>query len=541
MRRLLNISLLLIMVVLPACHKSKVRDNIWGIKPVETTPFEQPFKDKYLKPVAKTLVETAPVAVETPAPVRPNLTALNESGSYVVSMTYPSADYGIIQLDKVMPKEVGLSEPFDYSIKVTNLTDTALTDVVIIEDLPSDFEFTDANPTARRDANKLMWEIDSLGPKANRYIVVSGRGIDTDYLECRTTITHAVQVRANVKIVQPKLDLTMTAPTEVLLCDPIPVEFVVNNMGTGTAQNVKILYNLPAGLHTVDSKSELVFEVGTLMAGQSQQFLAQLRANKTGVYVNKAIVSSTSGLIAESTPKVMNIRQPKLRIVKNSPQRQYLGRPLAYEIIITNEGDGSAKNTVIEDTIPAGVTSIEATSGAKLSGTKLVWELGTLVPNDSRKVGVSYIPAKAGTLTSSVTATAYCADVVSASSSTSITGIAAVHLEVVDLEDPIEVGSHTTYTMMVMNQGSASDTNIRVVCTLEDKVQYISSSGVTAGSIMGNTVSFAPLHSLSPKEKATWQIVVKGVRPGDVRFRATMSSDQLTRPVEETEATYIYE
>ena len=541
MRRLLSISILLMMVVLPGCYKGKGRANIWGIKPVEAGPAEQPSGDETLRPVAATLVETVPFAAEKPAPVKPNLVAVGESGSYIVSMTYPSADYGIIQLDKTMPREAALNEQFDYSIKVTNLTNITLTDVVVAEDLPNDFEFIGASPIARKDGNKLVWRIDSLAPKASRQITISGRGTDMNHMEHCTTVTHAIQVRASVKVVQPQLELMKTAPTEVLLCDPISVEFVVTNSGTGTAQNIKILDTLPAGLQTVNGQNEIVIDVGTLAAGQSQQFSSQLRATKTGIYVNKAMVSSASGMVAESIPTVTNVRQPQLRIVKTGPKRQYLGRPLAYEIMVSNEGDGPAKNIIIEETIPAGVGSIEATAGAKISGTKLVWELDTLAPNASRKVRVSYIPTTAGTLTNSATVTAYCAETVTASMSTSVAGIAAIHMEVIDLEDPIEVGSRTTYLITVTNQGSAPDTNIRIVCVLEDKIQYVSSAGATVGSIMGNTVSFAPLHSLAPKARATWRVVVRGVRPGDVRFRVTMSSDQLARPVEQTEATHLYE
>jgi len=529
------------MVVLPGCYKGKGRANIWGIKPVEAGPAEQPSGDETLRPVAATLVETVPFAAEKPAPVKPNLVAVGESGSYIVSMTYPSADYGIIQLDKTMPREAALNEQFDYSIKVTNLTNITLTDVVVAEDLPNDFEFIGASPIARKDGNKLVWRIDSLAPKASRQITISGRGTDMNHMEHCTTVTHAIQVRASVKVVQPQLELMKTAPTEVLLCDPISVEFVVTNSGTGTAQNIKILDTLPAGLQTVNGQNEIVIDVGTLAAGQSQQFSSQLRATKTGIYVNKAMVSSASGMVAESIPTVTNVRQPQLRIVKTGPKRQYLGRPLAYEIMVSNEGDGPAKNIIIEETIPAGVGSIEATAGAKISGTKLVWELDTLAPNASRKVRVSYIPTTAGTLTNSATVTAYCAETVTASMSTSVAGIAAIHMEVIDLEDPIEVGSRTTYLITVTNQGSAPDTNIRIVCVLEDKIQYVSSAGATVGSIMGNTVSFAPLHSLAPKARATWRVVVRGVRPGDVRFRVTMSSDQLARPVEQTEATHLYE
>ena len=564
MRRLFNISLLLMVVFLPACEKRKVDDNIWGIKPIETDFIRQPPVVQDFKPtvqptvpttvetipvqtsrdtsrVVTTPFETAPFAMEAATPVRPNMISVNETGSFIVSTTYPSKGYGIIQVDKVMPKEVGISEPFDYSLKISNLTDTTLSNIVITEEFPRDFEFTGSNPVARKELDKCVWKIDSLGPKSNRHIIISGRGVDTNYLECRTTITHGVQVRANVKIVQPQLNLAMTVPVEVLLCDPIPVEFLVTNVGTGSAQNVKILQSLPSGLQTIDGKSELVFEVGILGAGQSERFSSQLQASKTGTFINKAIASSTAGLVAESTPKAIKVRQPKIKIVKNCPNRQYLGRPLVYEITIANEGDGPAKNTIVEDTIPADVTSIEASAGAKLSGTKLIWDLGTLEPNGSRKVRVSYVPTKSGTSTNTAIANAYCAQVATVSASTAVIGIAAAHLEVIDLEDPIEVGGRTTYVITVSNHGSAPDTNIRVVCTLEDKVQYLSSAGATAGSLMGNTVSFSPLSSLAPKDRATWRIVVKGTRPGDVRFRVTMSSDQLARPVEETVATYIYE
>ena len=93
----------------------------------------------------------------------------------------------------------------------------------------------------------------------------------------------------------------------------------------------------------------------------------------------------------------------------------------------------------------------------------------------------------------------------------------------------------------VTNQGSATATNIRIVCTLEDNVKYISSAGATSGTIEGSTIRFLPLGSLDPQEKAVWRIVVVAQTPGDVRFKAIMNSDELSRPVEETEATHLYE
>ena len=45
---------------------------------------------------------------------------------------------------------------------------------------------------------------------------------------------------------------------------------------------------------------------------------------------------------------------------------------------------------------------------------------------------------------------------------------------------------------------------------------------------------------LQPGARAEWQVVVKAVKAGDVRFKVEMTSDQLSRPVEETEATNLY-
>jgi len=499
--------------------------------------------------VTASVEELQPVTTEFVAPSRTyetvtpatGLVAVDEADGHILSMTYPRADYGIIQIDKAMPKEIRLNEPFTYAIKVTNLTNMMLTDVVITETLSKEFTFKGSDPTALSNNNKLVWEINSLGPKAGKSIKISGVASDTDQLEHCTAITHTMRDCAMVRVVQPTLELAKMAPAEALLCEPIPVEFVVTNTGTGAAQNVQIVDTLPAGMQTVDGKGKVVLDAGTLAAQESRRFSIKLRATKTGVYVNKATATSASGLRAESEPTLTNVRQPILALTKAGPQRQYLGRPISYEITVINKGDGPARNTMIEDIIPPGMASIEATAGAQLSTSKLVWELGTLEPNTSKKVRVSYVPTKEGDVMATATASAYCAETVTDTAKTRITGIAATRLEVVDLEDPVEVGNTTTYVITVINQGSAADTNVRVVCTLDDKLQYVSSAGATAGSIMGRTVSFAPLRNLDPRTKATWRVVVRGARAGDVRFKATMHTDTLALPVEQTEATHVYQ
>jgi uncharacterized repeat protein (TIGR01451 family) len=519
------------------------------------------------EPVAKTAVESAKESAATPSelltasvepigssksgskgstsdkvtPIGGRLVSMDDTGGHVLSLTYPRPDFGIIQVDKTMPEEVRLNTPFSYLIKVSNLTDTVLTDIVVTETISKDFEFKAAEPAAQAEGNKLVWLIDTLGPKANKSIRINGIATASKSLEQSTAITHTMRGSAAVKVVEPTLALRKVAPAEALVCEPIQVEYVVTNTGTGAAQNVQVIDNLPAGMLTADGKGKIVLDAGTLAAGESRQFSIKLRATKIGVYVGKATASSASGLKAESDPATTNVRQPVLTLTKAGPKRQYLGRSVAYEITVLNKGDGPAQNTIIEDIVPPGVANIEATTGAQFSGSKLIWELGTLEPNTSKKVRVSYTPAKEGDLMASATASAYCAEPVADSAKTTITGIASTRLEVVDVEDPVEVGSNTTYVITASNEGSAADSNIRIVCQLDDKVQFVTAAGATAGSLIGKTVSFAPLRSLEPKTKASWRVIVKGLQAGDVRFKVTMHTDQLALPLEGMEATHIYQ
>ncbi len=77
-------------------------------------------------------------------------------------------------------------------------------------------------------------------------------------------------------------------------------------------------------------------------------------------------------------------------------------------------------------------------------------------------------------------------------------------------------------------------------CTLPPELQYQSATGPTQAKVAGQNVKFEPLPSLAPKAKVTFKVVAKGVKEGDVRFKVSMTTDQTTSPVEETESTHVY-
>ena len=483
---------------------------------------------------APVVAKAAPKPAPTPAPVA-------QTGVNHVIRDYNSACCGEIKIEKLMPEKVQLNQPFDYTIQVTNLTDMMLNDIVVKDRLPAAYKYKSSTPAGKLDGNVLTWTMDALGPKASEKIVVTGSAAEIGWIQTCADVTYIIPACAKTQVVQPALEIVKTAPATVLICDAIPFQFTVTNKGTGTATNVKISDKLPDGLKTADGKTAIDLALGNLAPGQSVSRSVVAKADKVGTYKNQAMAAGDGDLKAESGVTQTVVTQPVLTIEKTGPKTQYLGRTVSYDIVVANKGDSVANNTVVTDTVPANITEVKASDNGVVTAGLVTWNIGALAPGASRKVSVSYKPGIAGEFKDEAKATSGCAQAVAASAATQVAGIPAVLLEVVDVDDPIELGKNETYIITVTNQGTAADTNIKIKVFLEEAMEFVSASGATPGAFADGAVTFQPLPSLASKAKVAWRVVVKAVKAGDVRLRVTMDTDELDRDVMETEATRFFE
>jgi hypothetical protein len=51
----------------------------------------------------------------------------------------------------------------------------------------------------------------------------------------------------------------------------------------------------------------------------------------------------------------------------------------------------------------------------------------------------------------------------------------------------------------------------------------------------------APVASLGVGQQAEWRVTIRATDEDDARFSVQMTTDRLTKPVQETEATNLYE
>jgi len=467
-----------------------------------------------------------------------------------VSQSYPAPKPcgKEVRLDKSIPCEVAANQPFDYKIKVTNLTDRQLANVVVTDRLSGNVNFKSSQPQVEKmPSGESRWVVGDLGPHESKTIsataVAEGKGTITSCAAAAYDFVAPTSC-AKINIVESRLKIVKCAPENALSCDRIPVSYLITNTGDAAACNVSVKDNLQPGLTGPNGRSEVSFSYPSIAPGKSMEYKTTLNATKSGRYASKAVATS-NGSSAESNMTETNVSSPALAITESGPEMQYIGRSVTYQITVTNKGDGIARDTMVQADIPDEFRFNEATMGGTYSHAspgKVVWNVGTIEPGTSKTVTMTLSGEQAGTLTTKATAKAYCADAVTASTATNFKGVAGVLLQMVDVYDPIEVGQSETYMITVTNQGSISDSNISLTCMMDEGMQYVSSSGPTEAKVEGNTITFGPLSTLAPKAEAKWQVVIKAAAPGNERFKVSMTTDQIgtTKPAEKVEATTFY-
>ncbi len=232
--------------------------------------------------------------------------------------------------------------------------------------------------------------------------------------------------------------------------------------------------------------------------------------------------------------------RPTLTIACNAPAEVPLRRHVEVCLTVSNTGDAGESTTTVTLPMPLGAVLANTTAGGKGGGGKVTWELANLSAGRSTNVCAEFSVAQPGSLEFTATAQGNLAAAVQTSCETRVVGIPAILLEVVDLDDPIEVGKNQTYEIRVTNQGTGPLTNVKGICTLADSQEFVSGTGTSEVTAQERTITLGTLPALNPKDKATWRVVVRTLKAGDVRFTTELHSDQFPQPIKEIEATQQY-
>jgi uncharacterized repeat protein (TIGR01451 family) len=353
-------------------------------------------------------------------------------------------------------------------------------------------------------------------------------------------VTLRAEAGARSRVTRPDLTLQVTSAKQVMIGHDVQLSIKVSNPGTGPATGVVIEEHVPPGLKHA-AGAELEFEVGTLKPGETRELELTLSAAQAGRVVNQLVVRA-DGNLQQQEKCELEVIAPALAVKMDGPAKRYLERQATYEVSVSNPGTAPAKDIELVTRLPKGLKFVKANNAGHYDpqAHAVVWSLEELPPEETGTVLLTAIPVEPGEQMLRAEGRAKQNLTAEDVQRTVVEGLAALLFEVIDVADPIEVKGETQYQIRVMNQGSKSADNVRLAALLPPELEFVSADGPTRNANKGQQVIFEPLSRLAPKADAAYRIVVRGVKPGDVRMTIQLEADDLEQPIMKEESTRVY-
>ena len=479
---------------------------------------------------------------ESSKPDAPAKAAPLEYRETVQAIPTGKASNSALLLTKSLPEEVSKNIEFSYALTVKNLTQDDLDNVFVEERLPTSLKALGAEPAMMsNEGGKLVWNIGTLAAGAEQRIQIRAQATADGLAESFAMASYDRALQGQVKVVSPKVNLALSGPDTVSPGDEFDLNFALSNSGTGAARNVEVLAKLPDGLVTPDGKREATLRVPSLGAGETRTLAIRAKATKAGQFAAAAEASLPGGETVSAKSAAITAQETRLELASKAPSKFFLGTPGKVEYTVKNVGQTTATDVHLTQPIPAGVEIVRSSVEAVQADGQATWALGDLTQGETKIITVHMMPSAAGQLNLSASAKASKGAAATTETSVSMEGLAALHFSLEDLQDPVPVGESLTYHVKVHNQGTAPAEAISVTVTLDDGMELVRAAGPTNGKADGRKITFQALDSLDPDATATWRLVIKSRKVGDLRLSAALTSKRLTRPVEDNESTQFYE
>ncbi len=512
--------------------------------PSETTPSAKSIPSTSATPSEPATLPPASVDVNTtPSSPAAGAAPANEEQPAESSVT-PENTTGrqepAVSLEWVGAPTAKVGQPGGYNLVVRNACNIPVQQVLVRVRIPAGMTCTDTEPKAVSEGNVLVWELGTLQAKQEKNLQMKLLAEQKGDVSPQAWVTFTGSSVMRIRIREPKLVIKAQAPQSVLVGETATIVLAVSNPGDGAAEGVKIHAVLTDGLENARGP-KIDYDIGNLAAGETRNVTVQCISKTGGIQKCEALVEADGGLNAKDGANV-NVTMPRLDLQMIGPALRYLGRKALYTIKVTNPGDAPASNVTVSDLVPEGFKVLAATDGGRHDFTSrtVSWFLGEIGPGQTHEVKLEVQAINPGEFkhkASAVGARGLCAE---SELSTRVEGLSALMLEMVDTDDPIEVSSETAYEVRITNTGSKVETDIKLVATIPDKMEFKGATGPARFHEEGKTIVFEPIEKLAPKADAIFRLNVKAVEAGTVRFKIQMTSTNLTEPVIKMEATRIY-
>ena len=520
---------------------------------------------RYVTCVVGSLANGASVTVPITTTISPDVTTAQVNTATVSSTTsdYNSTnDTATVQTGVTTAADVSLTKTASpttvapgnnvtYTLTAANAGPSVASAVKITDVLPTGMSYVSAaapaGTTCTESSGTITCQANSLAVGASIPITIvakvaastpSGQLVNTGRVSSTTTDPNAANNTASATVtVAPQADLQVvkTALTNpVVAGQQVRFSIKITNNGPSDAANVTLNDPSTTGLAFVSSTTSqgscsgtgtVNCQIGTIAAGASVTVTTTylVAADRQAAMTNTATATSdtadpnqgnNTGSVTVTPTTSADLQLSKTQ----SPAQFNYGDAITYNLSVLNNGPSTARNAVITDTLPDGVTFVSASSGCTINGRTVTCQVGDLAPQQiaSASIRVQTPAGGSGPLTNTAQVSSSTSDPVPGNNTSTYTasGGQQADLSIVKTTSgngTLVAGEQVTYTLQVTNNGPSAATGVRVTDTLPSGVSFVSSSSPCSTS--GQTVTC----TISNLEPGSTTITIVGRVAADAR------------------------
>lgn len=425
------------------------------------------------------------------------------------------------------PKSLVVGKPATYAFDLKNSGDVGAKDVVVHVRIPDSVEVVRQHPSTGTahihpdDTGRsvLAWRVDQLEGNGGEKLLLeliprSSRPLD---LGVTWNFTPS-QSSAQIQVREPKLQLNVIGPQDVLYGETKVYSITVSNPGTGDAENV-VLHLLPL---VAGERQAAIRNLGTVPAGTRQTMEVELTARQTGQLQVRAEATADGGLKAQGKQEVL-VRRGRLAVTVEGPPMKYAGTRARYAIRVRNTGDAPASQVAVVANVPGGATHVASSDGGTLDPTsgQVEWHVGVLRPGASRVFELECMLMSAGENRIDVRSTATGELSAVGSTATDVESLADLKLTVNDPQGAIAVGADVAYEVRIRNRGTKAAQNVQIFGYFSSGIEPVRIAG-WRGEMNEGEVVLQAIPRLGPGQEMVVKITAQASRPGDHVFRAEL-------------------
>jgi uncharacterized repeat protein (TIGR01451 family) len=451
-----------------------------------------------------------------------------------------------IAIEKFAPAEIQVGKAATFEVRVRNAGQVAAHDVLVTDQVPQGTRLESTSPEAQlAEDGSLAWQLGEMQPGDEVVLSMQVMPEQEGEIGSVAHVTFAGRATARSVCTRPLLNIEHTAPKQVLIGETVRLGITVNNPGTGAATGVIVEEDVPEGLVHV-AGGELEYEIGTLRPNETRQLELQLTADKPGLIENMVTVRGEGNLIAQHTVQI-EVIAPQLSVAVSGPKKRYLERQATYTLSIENPGTAAARSVQLVAFLPKGMKFQSTDAEGQYDPTQhaVFWSLEELPANKSGSVNLVAVPVETGEQRLRVEGKADLGLTAANEQVVQVEAKSELEFNIVDLNDPIEVGTDTSYEIRVTNKGTRPATAVELVAGFPQggEIKAVSADGHARGEVSGNgqQVAFEPVGRINPGEEMVFRIHAQGAVKGDHVIAVQIRSAEFPLPVTREESTRVYE